>query len=1027
MRIECDQCSATYTIDDDQIGDQAIGAQCPYCGHVKVVQRSSNMGADLGFGGSPSRKEAHSASLDLDLGSDSQELFGSGFDFDRSSTSSRTAEELGFGYPPPPQDTSELVVQSMPLGPASGPELAPTSMDLGFEPDDLSDALEPGRGDSAYAGAIDDLDAFGLDPSELSEASTHRASMPLRGNDAYGLDEVEPDFMLNSGSTGEIGNRGGEGPELDGLQLISRSAASLPMASPGFDEPDNPIELIPRADFTLPPASIVANNLDAAVEVVCRKCGIVLTDEFDKVIGLCETHQQERRSADVNPRESGHQVLSGTWHARGPDGSHVGPLELDELRSRIRSGQISRNAQFSTDGKRFAGLSAYKELSYLANLNFGQMPVHGMYPSSARRRRSMAPIVTGAIVFAVLCGFAYVSWIRRDEIIHLYQTATAVEEQVEPRRAHPLSRYLAKWRRVHTDMSGTVEEHLRVGDEAHLRDTWTDYDHADKSYQRALLLDENSSKAIARYVENRALWYAQRLPKAEFDVARRALDYALELSPQNAAVHRALGALAWAAGDLGGCRTGADKALGRNPADARARLVLASCYIEGNPDLARSEANLVRHGHPELKRADHILSDAFLRSGRFSSAYKALEQRLKTEGRNASLHTAVGRIDASLGRWTRAESRFRRAVRLDGDRQGAWIALGQLLMEQRRAREAVVAFTKAEQVEILTGGRAVALYAEWARAELTRERINSALKLAQRALKIHANNVSALLVYGEALYQTGALDDAATALRRALSARVDDVDEPSALILAARVQSKLKNYAEAVSFTQKAVANDPKDARTHVALAAQYLAANQEPQAYVTLRKVADLDPVRGDRIDLNTPLSISHSALKETIERFRFSGRNPRNSSIAEAAIGVVYYYLGDKVAASKAIQKALKNDDVNLLALVYKAHIAFRSGAFDQTEHTANKLLLVDRGNSIGYLYRARVYAHQKNYPKARANYRAALRSQRGLVMAEVELAALDLEQGKERQAALAIIRRAYNVDPHMLDLRRLLERYE
>ncbi len=39
MRIECENCDATYTIDDAQLSDQPIGAQCPYCGHVKLVRR----------------------------------------------------------------------------------------------------------------------------------------------------------------------------------------------------------------------------------------------------------------------------------------------------------------------------------------------------------------------------------------------------------------------------------------------------------------------------------------------------------------------------------------------------------------------------------------------------------------------------------------------------------------------------------------------------------------------------------------------------------------------------------------------------------------------------------------------------------------------------------------------------------------------------------------------------------------------------------------------------------------------------
>src|SRR5262245_66633630 len=82
MRIECEVCSATYTIDDAQLSDQPIGAQCPYCGHVKLVRKGDQfakapaMGVppfgapsqqDLGFGSAPPGFSP-GGSLSTDLG-----------------------------------------------------------------------------------------------------------------------------------------------------------------------------------------------------------------------------------------------------------------------------------------------------------------------------------------------------------------------------------------------------------------------------------------------------------------------------------------------------------------------------------------------------------------------------------------------------------------------------------------------------------------------------------------------------------------------------------------------------------------------------------------------------------------------------------------------------------------------------------------------------------------------------------------------------------------------------------------------
>src|SRR5439155_9336027 len=39
MRIECENCNAAFTISDSLLSDKPIGAQCPYCGHVRVVSK----------------------------------------------------------------------------------------------------------------------------------------------------------------------------------------------------------------------------------------------------------------------------------------------------------------------------------------------------------------------------------------------------------------------------------------------------------------------------------------------------------------------------------------------------------------------------------------------------------------------------------------------------------------------------------------------------------------------------------------------------------------------------------------------------------------------------------------------------------------------------------------------------------------------------------------------------------------------------------------------------------------------------
>src|SRR6056297_1597925 len=105
MRIQCEVCSATYTIDDAQLTDQPIGAQCPYCGHVKLVSRSqaapatSQPAYDPGWDPAPPEPEGPVASAPTTSGAYPPPT-GSAPTFGPPSVG--PAATLGFGEPPPP-------------------------------------------------------------------------------------------------------------------------------------------------------------------------------------------------------------------------------------------------------------------------------------------------------------------------------------------------------------------------------------------------------------------------------------------------------------------------------------------------------------------------------------------------------------------------------------------------------------------------------------------------------------------------------------------------------------------------------------------------------------------------------------------------------------------------------------------------------------------------------------------------------------------------------------------------------------
>ena len=908
MRIECENCSATYTIDDGQLGAEPIGAQCPYCGHVEVVRPGGGSDA-LGFGGAP---PVPSAVPSDDLG-------------------------MSFDLDAPPADPAHS---------------------LGFEGgDDFPPAFDAGsRGPMSSASAPN---SFGVAPSPMG---------PNTSGVGVGLG---PDAAFDLGSSAPTSGHG----------ALAESPAS------------------------------------------CQECGTPLTDEFDKVIGLCELHQQERQGTGGSSIELG----GADWHARAPNGAQVGPLGLEELRSRIRSGEIPLTAQFSSDGRSYGSLSDFKEIAYLASLGVGGQAGLGARASyaPARRRFEFGRLLTPLLLLALVGGLGFIAWKQRADLLRLYEGIVASDRTQRPQRPNPLRRYLASWRLAHPDVSGTSGEHLAAADALHVQDRWSAYAQAEHEYQRALLLDEDDPEAIAGYVENLSLWRFSLATPAEIQVARSALEYAMEIAPRSGPVRRAAGALAWASGDLNGCRQGADAALEANRSDARARLILAGCYLEGNVSLATREAETARAAQPELRRSDRILADAHRRAGRFRAAFSVLDERLRADPRNGSIQLQYGELEAELARDDEAEARIRRAAALEGDHQAAWLTLGRLELRRGRASPASTAFRKAVDAATPTGDRGADIYAGWADAELARRSPKRAQALAEHALDIRGRHVGALLASAEALLEVGTATTAEARVRRALDERPN---EPASLVLAGMVASRRERVESALAYFRQAVTAAPKDLRLHLLLAAEYLRANRAAQAYATVQKASDIDPGRVKTVPTLGGLELSERALERAIQAFKDSARNPRNAAVAHAVIALLELYRGDDGAAVRASKLALQEDEGSVLGLVVSAWIALDEGRVRDAERTAERLLVVERGNALGYLMRARARARRGEAELARQDLEAALLSNPGLLLAEVRLADLTLDEGGPKAGqARDTLERAFTVEPGLLELRQTLYEHE
>ena len=601
MRIECENCSATYTIDDGQLSDAPIGAQCPYCGHVKLVQK----------GGAAA------------------------------STFSAPALSSGGpqGYPLSQRNT----------GGAPGFGLLGNSGDM----------INPGTPD---IGAVGGQAAPGF-----ANAST--LSGPLSLGSGTGL-------TINPPGGGQLGGS---------AQLGAPSPQSFGAPNTGDTKRFGSLDLSISDDFPAGFGATRSNDLGipgqgptaSLTPGACQVCGTPLNDEFDKVIGLCDLHQRDRRYGEgddglASPAPAAASGMGAQWHARSPDGLVSGPMTLEELRVRIRDGSFAATDDFSRDGVDFGPIARFKELAYLASLTAEGHPGRPSGPTFAHRSQSINPwrFVTPVLVLMIVAGVGYLAYQQRGQLARLVAGLTEGVVTSQPIGPNPLQRYKTRWALDQPDVSGTAAEHLVTAKARHLEDTWPGYREAEAAYQRALLVDDEDPAATAGFAENLVLWRFEITAPEDLRVAERAALYATRVEPQDATGHRALGALAYQRRDLNGCRAGADAALQRDATDGRAKLLLAECYLEGNVALAIREAERARQLLPELRRTDMVLGRAYAKQGRFASAFQILSERLKVDPKNAAVHRLYGEVAREVGELSEARRHFKRALQLGGGYAG---------------------------------------------------------------------------------------------------------------------------------------------------------------------------------------------------------------------------------------------------------------------------------------------------------------------------------------------------------------------
>ncbi|MGA2811744.1 MAG: tetratricopeptide repeat protein [Candidatus Acidiferrum sp.] len=257
------------------------------------------------------------------------------------------------------------------------------------------------------------------------------------------------------------------------------------------------------------------------------------------------------------------------------------------------------------------------------------------------------------------------------------------------------------WLALQAAVSPEGAQHMQAGVAAHKQGQ---FDVAAEEFRKATVSDPNLVEAFLDLGE-------VDLELRDYAGATRALDRALELSPELDAAHLQLGYALLAQGYAEKAiphleRVHAAEALGiarietGQYQEAIADLSTALAKRPGDPDLlfylgrasgllSKESIDALLTAHPESARAHQAMGENYFVLRQMPQAEKeyaaALEQRPDIPG----LHLELGLVYAGAAQWSKAEEAFRAESKMQPGNAEAAYRLGAALLQQGKAREAV--------------------------------------------------------------------------------------------------------------------------------------------------------------------------------------------------------------------------------------------------------------------------------------------------------------------------------------------------
>lgn len=412
------------------------------------------------------------------------------------------------------------------------------------------------------------------------------------------------------------------------------------------------------------------------------------------------------------------------------------------------------------------------------------------------------------------------------------------------------------------------------------------------------------------------------------------------------------------------------KYLEKNPDNLYARKMLATSLLRGGqtPDALAVLAPALKGGEPADVQLLALAGESYMQARDFNKATQYFEKATALEPKAASLRTSLGLSKLGKGDKAQGLSDLEAATALDSKSLQSGIALIRAEIGQRNFDKALAAAAQLAKsqptnpelsqlagVAALGKGDAAAARASFERA------------LSQQATYFPA--VSSLVQLDVYEKKT---DAARARLLAFLEKDKKSVDAMTALAGLAVVREQPD---EALTWLEKAHAEQPDAVLPAMRLGIQYLRSSKAPQALALARKMLVALPSNTDLLELQAQSQLAAKDPGGALESYsKIAGLLPK-SGLAQLHLAEVHLQLKNDAAAAEDLRKALQLQPDLAQAQLLQAELSVRQGKPDAALAQARQLQKQHDKMPAGYLLEGDILSVQGKPAQAVPAYEKAL----------------------------------------------------